>query len=63
MVQACLQTMALGDGLNDISMLRLSGLGVAMANSHPDALAAADETTESCDEDGAALAIERLLDG
>ena len=57
------QTMALGDGLNDISMLRLSGLGVAMANSHPDALAAADETTESCDADGAALAIERLLDG
>jgi len=52
-------TMAIGDGLNDRSMIRMAGLGVAMANACPEILAIADEITASCDEDGAALAIER----
>ena len=52
-------TMAIGDGLNDRSMIRMAGLGVAMANACPEILAIADEVTASCDEDGAALAIER----
>ena len=52
-------TMAIGDGLNDRSMIRMAGVGVAMANAAPEILAIADETTASCDEDGAALAIER----
>ena len=52
-------TMAIGDGLNDRSMIQMTGLGVAMANAAPEILAIADETTTSCDEDGAALAIER----
>ena len=52
-------TMAIGDGLNDRSMIRMAGLGVAMANAYPEILAIADEITASCDEDGAALAIER----
>ena len=52
-------TMAIGDGLNDRSMIRMAGLGVAMANACPEILALADEVTASCDEDGAALAIER----
>ena len=52
-------TMAIGDGLNDRSMIRMAGIGVAMANAAPEILAIADETTASCDEDGAALAIER----
>lgn len=52
-------TMAIGDGLNDKSMIRMAGLGVAMANACPEILALADEVTSSCDEDGAALAIER----
>ena len=52
-------TMAIGDGLNDRSMIRMAGLGVAMANAYPEILALADEVTASCDEDGAALAIER----
>ena len=52
-------TMAIGDGLNDKSMIEQAGIGVAMANAAPEILAIADETTASCDEDGAALAIER----
>lgn len=54
------QTMAFGDGLNDLSMLTAAGIGVAMANACPEALAAAGEHTASCDEDGVALAIERI---
>ena len=53
------QTMAIGDGLNDRSMIKMAGTGVAMANACPEILALADEVTASCDEDGAALAIER----
>ena len=52
-------TMAIGDGLNDRSMIKMAGIGVAMANACPEILALADEVTASCDEDGAALAIER----
>lgn len=54
------QTLAFGDGLNDLSMLEAAGIGVAMANACPEALAAADETTASCDEDGVARGIERF---
>ena len=56
------QTMAFGDGSNDISMLRAAGVGVAMANASPAVLAAADRTTASCDEDGVAQVLEQLLD-
>ena len=52
-------TMACGDGLNDITMLREAGVGVAMANACEEAKMAADVLTDSCDEDGVARAIER----
>ena len=52
-------TMSFGDGLNDLSMLRAAGLGVAMENACPEAKACADVLTASCDEDGVALAIEK----
>ena len=54
------QTAAFGDGLNDVTMLRQAGLGVAMANAWPEALAAADVVTASCDEDGVARELEKL---
>lgn len=57
------ETMAFGDGLNDLSMLREAGLGVAMANACGEALAAADAVTASCDEDGVALGIQRYCFG
>jgi len=49
--------MALGDGRNDLTMIEAAGVGVAMANAHPDVLAAADYVTASNDEDGVAAAL------
>ena len=49
--------MAFGDGLNDLSMVRMAGIGVAMANAAPAVLAAADYVTLSNDEDGVAEAL------
>jgi hypothetical protein len=54
-------TVAFGDDLNDVSMLRAAGIGVAMANASPEAKAAADLLTASCDESGVGKAIDRLL--
>ncbi|MGM9557045.1 MAG: Cof-type HAD-IIB family hydrolase [Oscillospiraceae bacterium] len=54
------QTMAIGDGLNDLSMLRAAGIGVAMENACPEAKQAADYVTGSCDESGVAAAIQRF---
>lgn len=55
------QTMALGDGGNDVSILRNAGLGVAMANAVPAAKAAADVMTATNDENGVARAIEKYV--
>ena len=55
------QVMACGDSSNDVAMLRAAGLGVAMGNATPEALAAADVQTASNDEDGVALAIRRYV--
>jgi Cof subfamily protein (haloacid dehalogenase superfamily) len=52
---------AFGDMPNDLSMLAWAGRGVAVANAHPDVLAAADEVTATNDEDGVAMVIERLV--
>ena len=49
--------MAIGDGMNDLSMIEAAGLGVAMSNAHPLVIAAADHVTASNDEDGVAKAI------
>ena len=53
--------MALGDGLNDLTMVRDAGFGVAMANAVPEVLAAATFVASSNDEDGVAEAIERFV--
>jgi Cof subfamily protein (haloacid dehalogenase superfamily) len=53
--------MAIGDSDNDKEMILEAGLGVAMGNAEEDLKAAADEVTLSCEEDGAALAIEKAL--
>jgi Cof subfamily protein (haloacid dehalogenase superfamily) len=50
---------AFGDMPNDVPMLGWAGLGVAMGNAHPDAVAAADEVTASNAEDGVARVLER----
>ncbi len=53
---------AFGDMPNDLPMLRWAGTAYAVANAHPDVLAAVDRVTASNDEDGVAVAVEGLLE-
>lgn len=53
---------AFGDMPNDIPMLKWAGVGIAVSNAHPDAKAAADRQTLSNDEDGVAVALERVVE-
>jgi hypothetical protein len=57
------RVIAFGDMPNDVPMLRWAGHSVAVANAHPEVLAAADEVTASNDEAGVALVLERLFTG
>ena len=45
-------TVAIGDGGNDISMIQHANIGIAMGNAANDVKAAADFTTTTVDEDG-----------
>lgn len=51
------ETMAFGDGENDIDMIRFAGIGVAMGNGIPALQKAADYVTDDIDEDGIANAL------
>lgn len=53
--------MAFGDGLNDITMIRDAGIGVAMGNAEEEIKAVADRITANNDEDGVAAVIEELF--
>ncbi|MBI4772357.1 MAG: HAD family phosphatase [Chloroflexi bacterium] len=53
--------LAVGDNDNDAEMLAWAGLGVALADGSPAALAAADATVPPVAEDGAAVALERFV--
>ncbi|MGH2521263.1 MAG: Cof-type HAD-IIB family hydrolase [Anaerolineales bacterium] len=55
------EVLAVGDNDNDAEMLSWAGVGVAMGDSSPAALAAADWVAPSVAEDGAAVAIERFI--
>ena len=54
-------TIACGDGFNDISMIKYAGVGVAMANAQEEVKAAADYITVSNDEDGVAKVIYEMI--
>jgi Cof subfamily protein (haloacid dehalogenase superfamily) len=54
---------AIGDAENDITMLRAAGVGIAMGNAAPAVMAVADRVTGTNARDGAAAAIDALLDG
>ena len=56
-----LQRLAVGDGENDVSMIRMAGVGVAMDNALDLVKQYADEITLTNDEDGVAAVIERLI--
>lgn len=51
------ETMAFGDGGNDIAMLQHVGIGVAMGNAMDDVKTSADFVTTSVDEDGVVVAL------
>jgi Cof subfamily protein (haloacid dehalogenase superfamily) len=53
--------MGIGDGENDVEMLKLCGLGVAVGNAGAAARAVADVVVRSNDEDGVAEAIETFV--
>lgn len=54
-------TVAIGDDLNDISMFEVVGHSVAMGNASEEVKKYADESTQSNDNDGVAIFLERLL--
>ncbi|BCW38580.1 haloacid dehalogenase [Arthrobacter sp. StoSoilB3] len=54
-------TVAVGDGRNDIEMLTWAGRGIAMGQAPDEVLAVADEVTASVLDDGAALVLRGLL--
>lgn len=51
------ETIAFGDGGNDVEMLEYAGIGVAMGNADDGVKAAADYVTSSVDEDGVCAAL------
>ncbi len=57
------QVMAFGDDVNDVDMLAMSGIGVAMGDAEPEVLAVADRITGTADEDGVAQVLEELMAG
>ncbi len=57
------QVAAIGDQVNDIQMIESAGCGIAMANAIDQVRRLARHTTASNDEQGVAVAIDRLLNG
>ncbi len=55
------ETMAFGDGGNDISMLQHVGLGIAMGNARDEVKAAAQYVTTDVDNDGISLALSKFV--
>jgi hydroxymethylpyrimidine pyrophosphatase-like HAD family hydrolase len=55
------QTLAIGDQVNDLELLRWAGIGVCMGDGHPEARASADYITGTLADDGVAQAIERFI--
>ena len=57
---AIADTIAFGDGGNDVTILRQAGIGVAMDNATDDVKANADYVTTSVDDDGIANALQHF---
>jgi len=55
------QTIAVGDGYNDVSMIKIAGLGVAMENAPEDIKQMANYVTTSCDHEGVANVIKKFI--
>lgn len=57
------RTAAIGDQINDVSMVTHAGLGIAMGNAVDELARVADRRTRSNDEAGLAFAVDRILSG
>lgn len=57
------RAMAVGDGYNDVDLMRAAGFSVAMGNAVEPVRRLADAVTEDCDHDGAGRAVLRYLLG
>jgi hydroxymethylpyrimidine pyrophosphatase-like HAD family hydrolase len=55
------QIVAVGDAMNDLSMLQTAGLGVAVEGSPPPLLAAVQETCPRPEQEGVRVLIERVF--
>ena len=55
------EVIAVGDGVCDVTMLQLAGMGVAMGHSQDSVKVCADYVTASNEEDGVALAVDKLI--
>lgn len=55
------ELVAFGDGQNDLPMLKLAGMGVAMANANDEVKAGANMVAGSNNDDGIAAALDQLL--
>ena len=55
------EMIAIGDGFNDLSMIKYAGLGVAMANAQPVVRENADFITLSNEEDGVAHVVRKFM--
>ena len=55
------QIVAIGDDVNDLTMIANAGLGVAMGNAKPEVLAIAKRVIKRNDEDGLAEFLEELV--
>ncbi|HEX79136.1 MAG TPA: HAD family phosphatase [Dehalococcoidia bacterium] len=55
------RVIAIGDGLNDISLLQVAGTAVAMGNAFPEVKEVADHITLDVEESGVAAVVERFV--
>lgn len=55
------EVLAIGDGVCDVAMIQLAGMGVAMGNSVDSVKICADYTTDTNGNDGVAQAVEKLI--
>ncbi|MCF0178041.1 MAG: HAD family hydrolase [Bacteroidales bacterium] len=56
------ETAAFGDGGNDVPMIKAAAIGVAMGQSIPYVKAAADWIAPTCEDEGVAWAIDKILE-
>ncbi len=56
------EVIAIGDGVCDVSMIQSAGLGIAMKNAQHSVKACADHVTESNDDDGVAIILDKVIE-